>query len=168
MNGCQQLKFTVCSKQEIRVEKNEFFRQVSARLEEPDYGELCSAYSGMIRKTQVEPRILFEIPVCACARNVFSSRKIQALCGENIQFILLPDGHAAPDYTTIARFRSGKETGKAIENLFCRYNHLPEAAGEPDHEAVFIDGTKPESKANRYTFVSRKTVGRELKRSRGS
>ena len=118
VNGCQQLKFTVCSKQEIRVEKNEFFRQVSARLEEPDYRELYRAYSGMIRKTQVEPRILFEIPVCACARNVFGSRKIQALCEENIQFILLPDGHAAPDYSTIARLRSGKETGKAIENLF--------------------------------------------------
>ena len=38
------------------------------------------------------------------------------------------------------------------------------AAGEPDHEAVFIDGTKPESKANRYTFVWRKTVERELKK----
>ena len=94
----------------------------------------------------------------------FGSRKIQALCGENIQFILLLDGHAAPDYSTITRFRSGKKTAKAIENLFYQYNALLEKDGETDHEAVFIDGTKLESKANRYTFVWRKTVERELKK----
>ena len=50
---------------EIKAEKDEFYRQVSAQLEELDYRELYSAYSGMIRKSQVEPRILFEILVCA-------------------------------------------------------------------------------------------------------
>ena len=36
-----------------------------------------------------------------------------------------------------------------------------------DHEEVFVDGTKIESKANRYTFVWRKTVERELRKIRG-
>ena len=42
-----------------KAEKDEFYRQVIAQLEELDYRELYSAYSGMIRKSQVEPRILF-------------------------------------------------------------------------------------------------------------
>ena len=103
---------------EILLPENAPVRLTSAQLEELDYRELYRAYSGMIRKTQVEPRILFEILVCAYARNVYSGRKIRQLCEENTQFILLLDGHAAPDYSTIARLRSGKETGKAIENLF--------------------------------------------------
>lgn len=48
---------------EYKAEKDEFYRQGSARLEELDDRELYSAHSGMIRKSQVEPRILFEILV---------------------------------------------------------------------------------------------------------
>ena len=118
----------------------------------------------MIRKSQVEPKILFEILICVYARNVYSSRKIRQLCEENVQFILLLDGHVAPDHSTITRFRSGKKTAKAIENLFYQYAALLEKEEETNHEAVFIDGTKLESKANRYTFVWRKTVEREVKK----
>ena len=60
--GCQQLKLEICGGREYKAEKDEFYRQVSAQLEELDYRELYSAYSGMIRKSQVEPRILFETP----------------------------------------------------------------------------------------------------------
>ena len=52
--GCQQLKLEICGSREYRAEKDEFYRQVSAKLEELDYRELYSAYSGMIRKSQVE------------------------------------------------------------------------------------------------------------------
>ena len=162
VNGCQQFRFTFCSGEGKIIEKSEFYRQISAQLEELDYTELYSAYSGSIRKSQVEPRILFEILVYAYAIGVYSSRKIMALCRENVQFMMLLDGKEAPDYTTIARFRNGKKTGKAIENLFRQHVELLEKKGETDHEAVFIDGTKLESKANRYTFVWRKTVVREL------
>ena len=63
--GCQQLKLAICGEKEVHVEKNEFFRQVSAQLGKLDYRKLYSAYSGTIRKSQVEPRILFEIILCA-------------------------------------------------------------------------------------------------------
>ena len=145
-----------------KAEKDEFFRQVNAQLEELDYSELYNAYSGMIRKSQVEPRILFELLVCAYILGVFSSRKIEQLCRNHIQFILILDGHAPPDHCTIARFRSGKETGKAIENLFRQYIKLLKKNGWITEAEVFVDGTKIESKANRYTFVWRKTVEREL------
>lgn len=161
--GCQQLKFEICKGSYI-AEKSEFFRQVSSQLEGLDYRELYRAYSGNIRKSQVEPRILFEILVCAYMKGIYSSRRIEMLCRENIQFILLLDGHEAPDHCTISRFRSGKETGKAIEGLFNQYGKKLRREGFIDDEAAFIDGTKIESKANRYTFVWRKTVERELKK----
>ena len=144
------------------MEKDEFFRQVSDQLGKLDYTELYSAYSGNIRKSQVEPRILFEILVCAYALGVYSTRKIEALCRNHVQFLLILDGRESPDHTTIARFRSGKATRKAIENLFRQYTMHLEKIGETNHEAVFVDGTKLESKANKYTFVWRKSVEREL------
>ena len=164
--GCQQLRLEICGGPGIKAEKDEFHRQVSAQLEELDYRELYSAYSGMIRKSQVEPRILFELLVCAYMEGVYSSRKIEQLCRNHIQFILILDGHAAPDHCTIARFRSGKETGKAIEGLFRQYVKVLVKKGWVTEEEVFVDGTKIESKANRYTFVWRKSVERELKKIR--
>ncbi|MEG1842963.1 MAG: transposase, partial [Clostridia bacterium] len=133
------------------AQEDEFFRQVSAQLEGPDYTELYRAYSGSIRKSQVEPRILFELLVCAYALGVHSTRKIEALCRNHVQFLLILDGQEPPDHTTISRFRSGKATGKAIEHLFEQYTKRLEAMGETDHESVFVDGTKLESKANKYT-----------------
>ena len=93
---------------------------------------------------------------------VYSSRKIEQLCRNHIQYILILDGHEAPDHSTIARFRSGKATGKAIEGLFWQYVNVLVEKGWVDQEEVYVDGTKIESKANRYTFVWRKIVEREL------
>ena len=162
--GCQQLRLNIDGGPGIRAEKDEFYRQVSAQLEELDYRELYSAYSGMIRKSQVEPRIMFELLISAYMEGVYSSRKIERLCRNHIQFILILDGHAAPDHCAIARFRSGKKTGKALEGLFQQYVKVLVKKGWVTEEEVFIDGTKIESKANRYTFVWRKTVERELKK----
>ena len=36
--------------------------------------------------------------------------------------------------------------------------------GETDHKAVFLDGTKLESRGERYTFVWRKNVEKQLAR----
>ena len=152
----------ICGGIEFKAEKDEFFRQVSDQLGRLDYSELYNAYSGMIRKSQVEPRILFEILVCAYMLGVYTSRKIEQLCRNHIQFILILDGHEPPDHTTIARFRSGKATSAAIEGLFQQYTEMLIQEGWIDKDELYIDGTKIESKANRYTFVWRKTVEREL------
>ena len=39
--GCQQLKLEICGGREYKAEKDEFYRQVSAQLEELDYHILC-------------------------------------------------------------------------------------------------------------------------------
>ena len=104
--------------------------------------------------------------VYAYIEGVYSSRKIEQLCRNHIQFILLLDGHEPPDHCTIARFRSGKATGKAIEGLFWQYVNVLINKGCINRDEVYVDGTKIESAANRYTFVWRKTVERELKKIR--
>ena len=64
-------------------------------------------------------------------------------------------GQKAPDHSTIARFRSGTLT-EACEDLFYQLIKNGEVSGE----TVFIDGTKIEASANKYTFVWKKSVGK--------
>jgi hypothetical protein len=49
-----------------------------------------------------------------------------------------------------------------VEDLFYQFVRRLEKLGETEHGEVFIDGTKLESKANRYTFVWRKTTEKFL------
>ncbi|MBM6978049.1 transposase, partial [Intestinimonas butyriciproducens] len=65
------------------------------------------------------------------------------------------------DHSTLARFRTGR-CKEAVEDLFYQFVRKLEEVGETDHKAVFIDGTKLESRAGRYTFVWRKTVEKHL------
>ena len=79
----QQLKFRMPT--EIRISKHNALYQASIQLEELDYTKLYRAYSG-IRKSQIEPRVLFKVLVCAYMKGVYSSRKIEELCRENLVF----------------------------------------------------------------------------------
>ncbi|MEG1446053.1 MAG: transposase, partial [Ruthenibacterium sp.] len=115
----QQLRFRYDEK--IYTKVSDTIRQASAQLEELDYTELYRAYSEGIRKSQVEPRVMFKILVCAYLKGVYSSRKIEELCRENVQFIWLLGSQRFPDHCAIARFRSGKTTQQAIEGLFYQY-----------------------------------------------
>ena len=68
-------------------------------------------------------------------------------------------GQKAPDHSTIARFRSGF-LEEACEDLFYQMVHRLERVGELSKETVFLDGTKLEACANKYTFVWKKSVGK--------
>lgn len=57
----QQLKFRMQT--EIQIDKHHALCQASGQLEELDYTKLHFAYSG-IRKSQIEPRVLFKVLVC--------------------------------------------------------------------------------------------------------
>ena len=70
-----------------------------------------------------------------------------------------------PDHATFARFRTGRCV-EAVEDLFHQYVKLLEKQGETDHEVVFIDGTKLESSAGRYTFCWRGSIEKYLEKTR--
>ena len=146
---------------EILIPEQDPVRLASAQLEKLDYRKLYSAYSAKGRKSAVEPRIMFEVLVYGYMCGIYSSREIEEACRKRVDFMWLLDGEPVPDHTTIARFRSGRGR-EAIEDLFYQYIRLLDEQGEIDHEAVFIDGTKLESAANRYTFLWRKSIEKSL------
>lgn len=109
------------------------------------------AYSG-IRKSQIELRVLFKVLVCAYIKGVYYSRKIEERCRENLVFQWLLEDQNVPDHCTIARFRSSPKLQGTFEDLFFQYIAQLEKKGFTEHCEVFVDGTKIESKANKYIF----------------
>lgn len=144
---------------ESLVPENDSVRLLSQVLEGLDYSVLDEAYSTKGRKPAVPPKVLFKILVYGYLSNVFSSRKIEKSCKRDINFMWLLQGRKAPDHNTIARFRTGRAAG-AIDNLFSQVIKKIAVLDSIEFKNVFIDGTKIEAYANKYTFVWKKTISK--------
>ena len=134
-------------------------RLLSHELEELDYTLLYQAYSAKGRNPAVDPKTMFKILTYAYSQNIYSSRGIETACRRDINFMWLLAGQKAPDHSTIARFRTGF-LADACEDLFYQMVRRLAAMDELSKETIFIDGTKLEACANRYTFVWKKSVGK--------
>lgn len=102
------------------------------------------------------PRMLLKVLFFAYLNNVYSCRKIARLLQENILYMWL-SGKSTPDFRTINDFRS-KRLKSCIHSLFTQIVLMLVELGYISLEKQYIDGTKMESAANRYTFVWRKSV----------
>lgn len=141
------------------VPDDDSVRLLSHELEELDYTLLYQAYSAKGRNPAVDPKTMFKILTYAYSQNIYSSRKIETACRRDINFMWLLAGQKAPDHSTIARFRTGFLL-EACEDLFYQMVRRLAAMGELSKKTVFIDGTKLEACANKYTFVWKKSVGK--------
>lgn len=141
------------------VPDDDSVRLLSHELEELDYTLLYKAYSSKGRNPAVDPKTMFKILTYAYSQNIYSSRKIEKACLRDINFMWLLAGQKAPDHSTIARFRTGFLL-EACEDLFYQMVRRLKDAAELSVETVFIDGTKLEACANKYTFVWKKSVGK--------
>ena len=139
------------------VPDDDSVRLLSHELEELDYTLLYKAYSSKGRNPAVDPKTMFKILTYAYSQNIYSSRKIEQACRRDFNFMWLLAGQKAPDHSTIARFRTGF-LAEACEDLFYQMVRRLKDAEELSMETVFIDGSKLEACANKYTFVWKKAV----------
>nr|WP_317361721.1 transposase [uncultured Blautia sp.] len=134
------------------VPDDDSFRLLSHEFEELDYTLLYQAYSAKGRNPAVDPKTMFKILTYAYSQNIYSSKKFETACRRDLNFMWLLAGQKARDHSTIARFRTGFLL-EACEDLFYQMVRRLAAMGELSKETVFIDGTKLEACANKYTFV---------------
>ena len=140
------------------IPEDDSVRLLSHVLEGLDYTKLYKAYSSVGRKPAVEPKIMFKILSYAYSQNIYSSRKIEKACKRDINFRWLLQGYKSPDHVTISRFRKDYLSNEIIEDLFYQQVNYLATQNEILFENVFIDGTKIEANANRYSFVWKKAV----------
>ena len=140
------------------IPEDDSVRLLSHVLEGLDYTKLYKAYSSVGRKPAVEPKIMFKILSYAYSQNIYSSRKIEKAWKRDINFRWLLQGYKSPDHVTISRFRKDYLSNEIIEDLFYQQVNYLATQNEILFENVFIDGTKIEANANRYSFVWKKAV----------
>ena len=141
---------------EIFIPKDSSVRLLNAVVERMDISEIQRSYSRFGR-IEYSPRILLKILLYAYVRKIYSSREIERACRENIHFMYLLEDNRVPDHNTICRFRSRYLVGHE-EELLAQMTALLRQWGFVSMEAVFIDGTKIEASANRYSFVWKKST----------
>lgn len=101
--------------------------------------------------------MMLKIILCGYTQSVFSGRKIEALLKDSIRMMWLAQGYE-PSYRTINLFRVQSEVTDLIRQCFVQFRCQLVQENIIDQEEIFIDGTKVEANANKFTFVWKKSV----------
>ena len=147
---------------EVLIPNDDPVRLLNVFVEGMELTDLYQTY-GKIKKSQASPRQLFKIVIYAAMNRIYSSRDIECSCRRDINFMYLLEGKPAPDHATIARFIS-LHLSQCSKKTLAEVTALLKDLGEISGVHIFIDGTKIESAANRYTFVWKKAVTKLQKR----
>ena len=102
------------------------------------------------------PKLMLKVIVYGYLCNIYSSRKIEEAIRSNIHFMWLA-GMQTPDHNTINRFRTEKLKG-VLKEVFGQVVLLMADQGLVNIKKIYIDGTKLEANANKYTFVWAKSI----------
>jgi transposase len=139
---------------DVDIAENDPVRIINAVVEELNLENFRKLYKERGR-SPYNPKMLLKVIIYAYMNNVYSCRKIEKLLLRDIHFIWLA-GYNKPDFITINRFRN--RVKNEINNVFTQLVLILASRGFVSLDVEYIDGTKIESKANKYTFVWRKTV----------
>lgn len=146
---------------EIIIDENDPVWKLVEICDTLDYTRLYNEYLRHWRS--IDPVVMFEILVFAYMNRIYSSRAIEQACKTDVRFMWLLQGQSAPDHATIARFQNERLTD-VIEDLFVQLIMKLHDLGEIKFRNIFVDGTKIEANANRYTFVWAKTIEKNLQK----
>lgn len=139
---------------ETIIPEDDSVRLLSQFVEAMDLTDLYSTYE---RINSVSPRILLKLVLYSYMNGDYSSRSMELNCKRDINFMFLLEGAPAPDHATFARFRS-IHFAPCAKRILAEMSNALYDLGEISGETIFIDGTKIEASANKYTFVWKKAV----------
>ena len=139
---------------ETIIPADDSVRLLSQFVEAMDLTDLYSTYE---RINTVSPRTLLKIVLYSYMNGDYSSRSMELNCKRDINFMYLLEGKPVPDHATFARFRS-IHFAPCAKRILAEMSALLYELGEVSGETIFIDGTKIEACANKYTFVWKKAV----------
>lgn len=138
------------------IPENDSVRLLSQFVEEMDLEDLYATYS-RFRENQATPRQMLKTVLYSYMNRNFSSRAMELSCRRDINFMYLLEGSPVPDHATFARFRS-LHFAPCAERILANVSEYLYGIGEISGKVIFIDGTKLEACANKYTFVWKKSV----------
>ena len=129
-------------------------RLVNAVVDSLDMGRIYTLYYDR-GASPYHPRMMLKVIIYSYMNNIYSCRKMENALKRDVHFIWLA-GYDQPDHKTINNFRN--RVKDEIDNVFTQLVLILAERGFITLDVEYIDGTKIESKANKYTFVWKKTV----------
>ena len=144
------------------IPENHFVRIVSKTVDELRIEDVFAKYTKGGGASRYNPVMLLKVLVYSYMTGTYSSRQIAKQCRENVNVMWLT-GFQKPDFRTINKFRSEK-LKDSIEEIFVAAVKLLNRKGYVSLEKYFVDGTKIESAANKYTFVWKRAVEKNEKK----
>jgi transposase len=125
------------------------------RVEEQVHNaEGCSKY---------HPRMMLKVLLYAYTQNIKSSRRIARHMRQNVCFMWLA-GMQRPSHNTVNRFRS-TYLAPSMASLLASFAEMAMDGGLMESEDYFVDGTKIEANAGKYTHVWAKNTKRYKERT---
>ena len=137
------------------ISQNDPVRVVQRIIEQTNLEELYRKYSPK-GCSAYHPRMMLQILVYAYLRNIYSSRRIEEFCRNDIHFMWLT-GNVTPDHNTINRFRSSR-LKDVLKAIFATIVKFLVSEGFVSLDVACTDEMKMEANANRYTFVWGKSI----------
>ena len=129
-------------------------------MEEMDFSGLLARYSNKGRNG-FNPIMKYGVLTYASMRGIRSVDRIVELCERDLAFIWLTQGER-PKRDAFYDFIDKKLTPEILEDLNYQFLRRLKKEGLITLEALYVDGTKIEANANRYTFVWRGTLNYHL------
>ena len=141
---------------EIKLEENDFAHAIVQFVDSiPD--EVFLPYYQSMGRPQYHPRMLLSIILCAYIQGVYSGRQIQNMLIDSIRMRYLSQ-EQFPNFRTINRFRVHPIMNDILDHSFVQFRELLVQSGLISGSALYIDGTKIEADANKYSFVWKKSI----------
>jgi len=137
------------------IPDNHVVRVIRSVIDGLNIDDILKKYKGG-GASSYHPKLMLKILVYGYVSNTYSSRKIEQAVQSNIHYMWLA-GMETPDHNTINRFRTEKLKG-VLKEVFAQVVTLMVDQGLVNIKTIYVDGTKLEANANKYTFVWAKSI----------
>ena len=144
----------------VKIEADAEVRLLLEITERMDYSKLNAAYKRLPNWKEASPKQMFQLVVLGFMEGMNSTRRLESACKHDIRFMYVLAGSPAPDHNRFWNFIKNRLQGEVAEHLFYQLLGYLEETGEIDFTNLFVDGTKIEACANRYSFVWKKSTNK--------
>jgi len=114
------------------------------------------------RKPSVNPITMLKVIIFCYSEGIYSTRAIEKMCKYDLRVKYILNEEKQVDHSTISRYQ--KRLIGTTEKLLQEFTQILIEEKLIDLSSVYIDGTKIESNANRYSFIWRKAVEKNKKK----
>lgn len=142
------------------IDKHHLVRVLDALIDRIASTSLENIFSGG-GAPSYHPRMMLKVILYAYIRMIYSCRKIAKALREDLPFMWL-SGMSHPDFNTVNRFRS-EYLRDILEDVYIELLLFLESEGYIDLEDYFVDGSKFEANAGKYSYVWKKNTERYKK-----